>query len=178
MEQRRYQLEPAYLLHQRPYGETDAVLEVFTRTHGRIGLFAKGVRSGRSRRAGVLQPFGELLLSWVSRSELGFLRTVEASQTPFALAGTAMVSGCSLNELLIRLLRRDDPQPDIYQDYSRALQQLAGGAEEDYVLRVFEKRLLAGSGYGLMLEHDAEGEPVQPNLQYEYLPEIGPQSTG
>lgn len=178
MEQRRYQLEPGYLLHQRPYGDTDAVLEVFSRAHGRIGLFAKGVRSGRSRRAGVLQPFGELLVSWVSRGELGFLRAVEAAQTPPALVGTTMVSGFYLNELLVRLLRRDDPQPELYQDYSRALQLLAGDVDEIYVLRVFEKQLLAGLGYGLMLEHDVNGEPIIASMHYEYMPEIGPQPVG
>lgn len=175
MEQHRHQLEPGYLLHQRAYGDADAVLEVFSRDYGRLGLVAKGVRSGRSRRAGVLQPFTELLLSWVAKGELGSLREVEAAQTPPTLTGTAMVSGFYLNEILVRLLRRDDPHPDLYDDYRRALQLLAGGADEIYVLRVFEKQLLGELGYGLTLEHDIEGEPIDPQAHYQYLAEMGPQ---
>lgn len=175
MEQRRHQLERGYLLHQRPYGDRDAVLEVFSREHGRLGLIAKGVRSGRSRRAGMLQPFGELLLSWLAKGELGVLREVEPAQTPLVLSGTALVSGFYLNELLLRLLRRDDPHPELYDDYQRAVQLLAGGAPEDYVLRVFEKQLLANLGYGLILEHDIGGQPIVPDAQYQYLAEMGPQ---
>lgn len=177
MEQRRHQLEPGYLLHQRAYGEIDAILDVFTRDHGRLGLVAKGVRSGRSRRAAVLQPFGELLFSWTARGELGSLRAVEAAQTPPVLLGTAMVSGFYLNEILLRLLRRDDPHPGLYDDYRRALQLLAGGADELYVLRVFEKQLLEQVGYGLMLEHDVAGQAIDPQAHYHYLPEAGPQLT-
>lgn len=174
MEQRRHQLERGYLLHQRPYGDRDAVLEVFSREHGRLGLIAKGVRSGRSRRAGMLQPFGELLLSWLTRGELGVLQGLELVQTPLQLGGTALVSGFYLNELLLRLLRRDDPHPELYDDYRRAVQLLAGGASEGYVLRVFEKQLLASIGYGLILEHDIDGQPIVPDAQYQYLAEMGP----
>jgi DNA repair protein RecO (recombination protein O) len=175
MEQRRHQLEPAYLLHQRPYGDVDAVLEMFTREHGRLGLVAKGVRSGRSRRAGVLQAFGELLISWLSKGELGSLREVEPAETPPRLTGTAMVSGFYLNELLLRLLRREDPHPELYDDYRRAVHRLAAGIDQDYALRVFEKRLLAAVGYGLMLDHDVAGEPIDAEAHYQYLAEMGPQ---
>lgn len=175
MEQRRYQLESGYLLHQRPYGDTDAILDVFSREHGRVGLMAKGVRSGRSRRAGVLQPFVELLFSWTAKGELGSLRAVETAQTPPVLVGTAMVSGFYLNEILLRLLRRDDPHPGLYDDYRRALQLLAGATDEVYVLRVFEKQLLEQLGYGLLLEHDIEGNAIDPQARYYYLPEAGPQ---
>lgn len=175
--QGRFQLEPCYLLHQRPYRDADAVLEVFSRNHGRIGLLAKGVRSGRSRRAGMLQPFGELLLSWAAKGELGVLREVEPAQTPPALSGTTMVSGFYINELLMRLLRRDDPHPELYDEYRHSLQLLAGGTDEDYVLRVFEKQLLAEIGYGLMLEHDIDDQPIDPAAHYQYLAEMGPRLT-
>lgn len=168
-------LEPGYLLHQRPYGDNDAVLDVFCRDHGRLGLMAKGVRSGRSRRAGMLQPFSELLLSWTARGELGFLRAVEAARTPLLLSGTAMVSGLYLNELLVRLLRRNDPHPELYDMYSRALLLLAEGVDENFVLRVFEKHLLAELGYGLMLDHDLDNAPIMADRHYDYVPEAGPQ---
>lgn len=175
MEQWRHQLEPGYLLHQRPYRDADAILDVFSREHGRLGLVARGVRSGRSRRAGVLQPFTELLLSWTMRGDLGSLQEVETAEAPLQLSGTAMISGFYVNELLARLLRREDPHPGLYDDYRQTLLLLAQGADETYVLRVFEKRLLEHLGYGLLLEHDVDGHAIDPQARYAYLPESGPQ---
>lgn len=175
MDRQRIQLEPAYLLHQRPYGDNSAILEAFSREHGRVGILAKGVRSGRSRRQGMLQPFGELLLSWASRGELATLTGVEPAETPRNLRGTRLVSGLYLNELLMRLLRRDDPHPELYDDYRRALAALAAGEAEAYLLRVFEKRLLEHLGYGLLLEQDLAGAPIDPLVSYRYRLEEGPE---
>jgi DNA repair protein RecO (recombination protein O) len=177
MDRQRVHHRHAYLLHQRPYGDTSAIVEAFVREDGRVGLVAKGVRGGRSRRQGVLQPFGELLLSWTSRGELATLTEVEAAETPRMLTGTRLISGFYLNELLMRLLRRDDPHPELYDDYRRALLGLASTASERYVLRIFEKRLLEHLGYGLLLEHDASGAPVDPEAVYRYRPEEGPELT-
>ena len=38
------QLAPGYILHHRPYRDTSRILEVLTREHGRLTLFARGVR--------------------------------------------------------------------------------------------------------------------------------------
>lgn len=175
MERQRVHLEPAYLLHQRPYRDTSAILEAFTREHGRVGLVAKGVRGGRSRRQGALQPFSELLLSWVGRGELGTLTEAEPARMPLTLAGTRLVSGFYLNELMMRLLRRDDPHPELYDAYRTALMQLAQGVSEGRVLRLFEKRLLEHVGYGLLLEQDIAGEPISPQLSYRYRLDEGPE---
>ena len=51
----RIQLAPGYVLHQRPYRESSALVEVFTESHGRVGLVARGVRSPKSRQRGDLQ---------------------------------------------------------------------------------------------------------------------------
>lgn len=166
-------LEPAFVLHQRAYGENGAVLEVFSREHGRIGLVARGVRSGRSRRQALLQPFSPVLISWRGRGELSTLADVEPAGRAIRLAGTALISGFYLNELLLRMLRRDDPHPDVFDDYLLALQGLEAAADEAPVLRVFEKRLLDHLGYGLTLAHDAHGQPVQPDGRYLFDPHLG-----
>jgi len=94
----RIQLVPAYLLHQRPYRESSALLEMFTESHGRVGLVARGVRSPKSRRRGELQPFRALRLSWNARSELGTLTAVEADGTPLSFKGTVLYSAFYMNE--------------------------------------------------------------------------------
>lgn len=36
--------EPGFVLHSIPYKETSLILDVFTRTHGRLALIAKGAK--------------------------------------------------------------------------------------------------------------------------------------
>ena len=171
----RIHLVPAYLLHQRPYRESSALLEVFTESHGRVGLVARGVRSPRSRLRGELQPFRSLRLSWTGRGELGTLTGVEAHGPLRLFQGTALYSAFYLNELLVRLLARHDPHPGVYSVYQRSLQDLADNQTIQPVLRIFEKRLLEELGYGLLLDHEMEtGKPVQPELDYDYHLESGP----
>jgi DNA repair protein RecO (recombination protein O) len=175
----RIQLAPAYLLHQRPYRESSALLEVFSEPHGRVGLVARGVRSPKSRQRGELQPFRSLRLSWNARGELGTLTGVEADGPLHSFQGTTLYSAFYLNELLLRLLARHDPHPELYVIYQASLQNIAHGLELEPVLRLFEKRLLQELGYGLLLDTEIEtGEPVQPELYYDYRLESGPVITG
>ena len=171
----RIQLTPGYVLHQRPYRESSALLEVFTESHGRTGLVARGMRSPRSKQRGELQPFRPLRLSWNARGDLGTLTGVEADGSVISLQGTALFSAFYLNELLVRLLARHDPHPYLYHHYQASLQNLSRGMDVEPVLRIFEKNLLQETGYGLPLEHDVEtGEAVQAERYYDYHLETGP----
>ncbi|MFP5505754.1 MAG: DNA repair protein RecO [Gammaproteobacteria bacterium] len=166
-------LHPAYILHQRPYRDTSLLLEVFGRDHGRFGLVARGARGPRSRIRGLLQPFQPLLLSWSGRAELATLHSVEADGAAPRLAGTTLYSGFYLNELLMRLLQRLDPHPELYAAYAEALEGLQ--CEALRPLRLFEKRLLEALGYGLLLDCEADsGVPVEAEAQYVYALESGP----
>jgi recombinational DNA repair protein (RecF pathway) len=51
---RRIQLAPAYILHHHPYRDTSRILEVITREHGRLSLFARGVRGPKAKLASIL----------------------------------------------------------------------------------------------------------------------------
>jgi DNA repair protein RecO (recombination protein O) len=171
----RVQLEPAYVVHHRDYGETSLLLEVFSRHHGRIGLLAKGARRNRSPLHSALIPFQPLTVSFSGRGELPVLSQAEPSTAAPPLTGRALFCGLYLNELLLRLLHRHDPHERLFQSYAGTLEQLAASGQTEAVLRVFEKRLLEDTGYGLVLDHDvADGAPLQPDAQYRYLPERGP----
>ena len=171
----RIQLAPGYVLHQRPYRESSMLLEVFTESYGRVGLVARGIRSPKSRQRGELQPFRPLRLSWNARGELGTMTAVEADAPGTRLQGTALYSAFYLNELLVRLLVRDDPHPGLYKCYQTTLEGLIQGKDIEPLLRVFEKGLLQEIGYGLLLDSEIEsGEPVQPECFYDYHLESGP----
>jgi len=172
----RVELVPGFVLHQRPYRETSALLEVFTPTHGRIGLVARGVHSPKSRRRGELQAFRALHFSWSERGELGTLTGIETGGPGLHLNGASLYSAFYLNELLVRLLVRNDPHPVLFDRYGIALNQLSGLPENlELTLRLFEKHLLQETGYGLLLDVDCQtGEPVWSDGLYDYHLEAGP----
>ena len=172
---RRVENAAGYVLHSRPWRETSLIVEAFTREHGRVGLVARGVRRARSRLRGMLLPFHLLLLSWSGRGELPTLTGAEVEGPVRTLRGRALFSGFYLNELLLKLLPRNDAHPDVFDDYRRALAQLGEDRALDWGLRTFEKRLLGALGYGPTLDRAADtGAPVSPDRRYRYAPERGP----
>ncbi len=172
----RVQLEPGYVLHGRAYRETSELLEVFTRTHGRISLVAKGMRRRGAGLRAILQPFQPLALSWSGRGGgLMTLRAAEAAGAAIPLQGAPLMSAFYVNELVIRFLHRGDPHPGLFDAYSETLRRLGSDGTPDRALRRFELALLAESGYGLNLDHDAvSGQPLDPGRRYRYVIERGP----
>lgn len=176
MSSRLIQLQPAYVLHHRPYRDTSRILELFTRDHGRVTVFARGARGGGKKGASsmsMLQPFNRLLVSWSSGAEAGTLTAVEFDGAYSLLQADRLVSGYYLNELLLKLFARHDPHADVFALYAHTLDALKVHGNPLVPLRVFEKRLLEALGYGLALTHDVAGMPVEPGRAYHYRFEQG-----
>ena len=179
---RRAELEPGYVLHAYPYKETSLIVEVFSRRFGRVGLLARGARRPRSAMRGVLLAFHPLRLSWSASAELGTLVSAEWGGGQATLAGIGLMCGFYINELLLRLLPRDDPHEALFDAYGAALARLASGearaAAQAAILRGFERRLLAELGYAPVLDRDAaNGAGIAPGKWYAYEPERGPVET-
>jgi len=170
----RIQNEPAWLLHHRPFRDSSQILDILSLDQGRLAVVAKGSRGAKSKLRGILRPFLPLQLSWFIRSDLGTLTGAEMNGTPLSLSGDSLLSGYYVNELILKLLHRHDPQPEIFAAYSRTIERLAGGKEVAAYLRQFEIELLRILGYALNLDHDTETtEPLRPQQQYEYRVEQG-----
>ncbi len=171
---RRVALTPGYLLHHRPWRDTSRILEVLTREHGRLTLFARGVRGANAKLAPVLQPFQLLLLSWSGRGEAPQLTGAERAAPAVALPPDRLLAAFYLNELLLKLTTRHDALPELFDHYHGVLGQLRDGAALEPSLRVFEKRLLEVLGYGLDLASEARsGLPLEPDAYYEFHPGVG-----
>ncbi|HEX2333335.1 MAG TPA: DNA repair protein RecO [Burkholderiales bacterium] len=172
---RRADHQPGYVLHTYPYKETSLIVEAFTRGFGRVALLARGARRPRSAMRGVLLSFHPLRLGWTASAELGNLISAEWAGALQPLGGRALMCGFYLNELLLRLLPRDDPHEVLFDCYGEALAALSAGAAQASVLRGFEKRLLAELGYAPLLEREAaSGAPIDPGRRYVYEPDRGP----
>jgi DNA repair protein RecO (recombination protein O) len=174
---RRIKLEPAFLLHHYPWRDSSRILELLTQAHGRISVFARAARRSGSALGAALQPFAELLVSFSLRGEAGQLTGVERRATATPLAAGRLMSGFYANELLIKLLPRGDPHPRLYAAYATLLEALAMPAADPVrALRLFEKRLLEETGYGLNLETEiGTGRPVMAQRSYRYRVDSGPE---
>lgn len=170
----RISLQPAFILHHRAYRETSLLLDVLTQDYGRISLIARGVRKNRSRTKPLLQPFRPLLISWHGKTELMSLQIVEPQGIPIPLQGECLLSGFYLNELLMRLLQKHDPHPQLYTIYRDTLLELGQTRLQQKHLRLFEKKLLDELGYGLQLDHAIpDGKAFLADRLYRFYPEQG-----
>jgi DNA repair protein RecO (recombination protein O) len=170
----RVQLTAGYLLHHRPWRDSSRILEIFSREHGRLTLFARGVRGPTAKLAPVLQPFQLLLVSWSGRGEAPQLTAAERAHHSPALPRECLLACFYLNELLIRLTTRHDPLPELFDHYHATLESLRTGVALEPALRVFEKRLLAILGYGLNLATEAHsGAALKADAWYLFRPALG-----
>jgi DNA repair protein RecO (recombination protein O) len=181
----RTQDEPAFVLHSHPFRETSLILDVFSRSHGRLAIVARGARRPRSALRGLLLGFQPLQLSWFGKGEVRTLHSAEWQGGQPYLQGTALMCGFYLNELLVNLLARDDPHEQLFDYYRATLLRLAHQDDHAATLRCFEKRLLQELGYALVLEREAGSDKaVRPELCYRYavergvLPDEGAESSG
>lgn len=167
--------QPGYVLHTYAFRESSLVVETFTRTHGRVAMIARGAKRPRSALRGNIMAFQPLGLTWSGRGELRLLLRAEWQGGQPRLHGRALLCGFYLNELLLKLLPREDAHEQLFLDYQVALARLAEETEPGAVLRRFEKALLRELGYALALDRDsASGAPIDPRRTYAYEPERGP----
>ncbi len=171
----RQDAQPAFVLHHYPFRETSLVIETFTRDFGRVALMARGARRPKSALRGVLLAFQPLLISWAGKSELRTLHKAEWQGGYLPLKGLSLICGFYLNELLLKLLPRDDPHERLFTTYQETLATLAAGGNHAAILRRFEKNLLRELGYAVTLDLDAEsGQLIAAERRYAYIVERGP----
>ncbi|ARP80864.1 DNA repair protein RecO [Bordetella genomosp. 8] len=158
----RVQDTTGYMLHATPWRETSLIVQTFSRDHGCVALVAKGAKRPYSVLRPVLSAFQPLMLSWSGAGEVKTLTRAEVAGIR-PLGGAPLMSAWYMNELLLRLLPREDAHPVLFDAYDTALTQLAGGTPAAGALRRFEWTLLNETGYGLDAAtpdfDDAAGEP-------------------
>ncbi|MCX7162081.1 MAG: DNA repair protein RecO [Betaproteobacteria bacterium] len=175
MVSKRVDGQAAYVLHLHPFSETSLVVDVFTREHGRLPLLARGARRPRSAMRGLLMSFQPLELGWFGGGEVKTLAKAEWLGGMPLLGGRCLLLGYYLNELLLKMLPREDAHSALFDAYAEALRALAGGGADAPELRRFEKTLLKELGYGLTLDVELEtGRAVVADREYSYLLERGP----
>ena len=125
MATKRTHEEPAYVLHRYDWSESSLILDVFTRHQGRVALVAKGAKKPSSNFRPILLPLQPLRVTFGGDAEIRNLKGAEWVGGHVMPTGDALLSGLYLNELLMRLLARDDPHAVLFDAYSAVVQVLA-----------------------------------------------------
>jgi len=171
----RIHAEPAFVVHRYDWSESSLILETFTRHHGRVALVAKGAKRPSSNFRPVLLPLQPLAISYSGDAEIRTLKVAEWVGGHIMPMGEALLSGYYINELLLRLLARDDPHPRLFDLYAQVVQVLAAGHDGTIApaLRAFELLLLRD--IGLLPNLDLQTltlAPLQANTAYSLLPRV------
>ena len=172
----RIQDEPAFVVHHYDWSESSLILETFTRHYGRVTLVAKGAKKPSSNFRPVLLPLQPLSITYTGDAEVRTLKNAEWVGGHIMPMGEALLSGYYLNELLLRLLARDDPHATVFDLYRQVVQVLASGHDGTInpALRAFELLLLRDIGF--LPELNAQTltlSSVQPDALYVLVPEGG-----
>jgi DNA repair protein RecO (recombination protein O) len=168
--------EPAFVLHRYDWSESSLILELLTRHHGRVAVVAKGAKKPSSNFRPVLLPLQPLHVAFGGDAEIRTLRAAEWVGGQVMPTGEALLSGYYLNELLLRLLARDDPHPPLFDVYAAAVRMLAADDVQllQPALRAFELLLLRE--IGLLPSLDAQTATLaslETDQRYALRPEGG-----
>ena len=169
--------QDVYILHTYPFKETSLIAELFAEGHGRISVVAKGARRPRSSLRGMLQSFQLLQATWSGRGEMKTLHNIEWCDKFLQVDGNALICGFYINELIIRLLPREDSYPKLFNFYHFTMKTLANEENPEIALRKFELKLLQELGYEVPLKQDENGDSIVSDKFYIYEAEYGASET-
>ncbi len=177
--------QPVYVLHTYPFKETSLVVELFSQQFGRLAVVAKGARRPHSAMRGMLQSFQMLSGAWSGKNELKTLHSLDWNAGLTLLKGEALMCGFYMNELLLRLLPREDAHENLFEYYDSTLKTLAkeqtlvdsqsptDGISLAITLRRFELKLLQEMGYAVPLITDENDGTIIVDKVYRYEAEYG-----
>ena len=164
----------AFLLHQRPYGNTSVIAEMFTLENGRISVIARGAKKPKSKFFGVLSPFSKLRITYRGRSELKTLTNVDKEDIFSDSFSKLSYTLLYINELLIKILPQGASHSELFNLYDKFLIEVKSSEEIDIVLRKFELDLLEMLGYGINFITEVDsGQSIESNKSYDFVPELG-----
>ncbi|MBQ4877068.1 DNA repair protein RecO [Pseudoalteromonas luteoviolacea] len=182
----------AYLLHRRPYRDSQVMLNMLVEGVGQLSMLAriKGKRALRQNAS--LQPFTCLLVRYAGKYDLKYLNDFEIQSPPMMFKGTDLYCAFYLNELSHRIIPVNEPLDHVFCLYQEHLKQLydigntmaivsheqqlkkAENSEQiEGILRNYEFQLLHELGVGIEFDYDAFGAPIEEANYYQFVREVG-----
>lgn len=170
-------LEPAFVLHTRPFQETSIIVELFTASFGRINAVAKGAKRPKSPLRSILTPSSKLSVTLSGKHDLKNLSSAEITDHFSLTSGLAINSLVYINELIIKATEKEDPHQGVFKFYESLLRSMSKNQDRiliEKLLREFELNLLQEMGYGVDLQREAEtSKKIEKSKQYQFDPDKG-----
>lgn len=163
-------MKKLFVLQRQPVGEHQFLLDVFSADAGRLAV----VTPRRSAKQNTFTPdcFQQCQADWRAGEDWPNIKVVQLQQR-FELAGNALYCGLYLNELLVRLLSRNEPLPVLFQVYRSVLNGLQQGGSAEPWLRLFEHQLLLQLGYGVSWQYDSLQRQIDARQCYQFNAQEG-----
>ncbi len=164
----------AILLHSRNYSETSLICELFTKKHGRVSVIAKGARSKKNKFQNIAAPNILSSVNYSGKSELKTLVSWEEI-THFSILGKNLKILLYLNELIFKLLEKENKQDRIFESLINFYKVLVSGDAKniEISLREFEYFLICELGYGFNFLFDDNGKKIMKEKTYYFHPAQG-----
>ena len=170
----RVEGQPAFILHVRAWRESSALVEALSADYGRIALVARGIRGPKQQpQRAALQAFQLVQLDFLMRGEMARLIRVEPMDAAPLLRGDALMAAFYANELLLKLVPRQDPSAQVFTCYARLRHELAATKNLAGTMRLFERDLLEALGFAIDLQCDSRNQVIDPDQYYLVDPESG-----
>lgn len=145
----KYSKLEGIIINRRVVKDSDRFLTIFTKEMGKISVYAHGIRSITSKRAGSLDLFSHIKFELIEQNDRRTLTSVELLDGHHVNKTTlGNISRLfQIGELIDALLPEDDPHVEVYALLQSALTHLHRFATPEYLYR-FKKKLLLLLGYG------------------------------
>ncbi len=163
----------AYLLHRRPFSDSQVMLDMLVEGVGQLRMLARISGRQATKHKAQLQPFQSLLVQYSGKSDLKYINRFEPHGGQTVLSGTQLYCGFYLNELTNRIVPINEPMESVYHLYKKHLDELSTTKNLQAVLRSYEFQLLEMLGYGVDFSVDAEGDVINDAANYQYFAEYG-----
>ena len=161
----------AFVIHQRPFHDNDAIINLLTEKYGLLSVLAKGSR-GQSYQSqqlrACLQPATlleiDIRLSSNSLCRLDFAESI--SVTP-PLNNLSFIYISYINEIVRLFLNEQIPLSDVFLSYRHCVIAILKGEEQELAFRALELALIKSSRIGLSFEVDANAHCIDASAMYQ-----------
>jgi DNA repair protein RecO (recombination protein O) len=150
------QVVEAIILQVEPYGESDLLVEFFSRFQGRLKGMAKGAKKSKKRFVHCFEPLNRVRLWLFEKPNYSLVRidqgeVIESfSEIRRHLRKWGLALYCV--EMIPSLFAVADPHPEVFELLKQALGRLAEKKPEQEIFEILRLRLLRAAGYGLHLD--------------------------
>jgi len=151
-----------YILNRRPFRESSFLVDIFTEDYGRICCVARPAKKRGKILKGNLEPFRYNYFQWVGKGDVQTLTEAD-ERGRHTIPPSELMLGLYLNELILQLVRQQNPIPELFSAYKATLHKLGDPMINKHIMMRYELYFLATLGYPLQLQTD---EAIIPEMRY------------